>query len=215
MARIAGSSGHQTQKKIKTACLALFANSGYEAVSMRQIANEVGINPGAIYHYFPTKQHILMAIMEEHMRALLTAWDAQKDDNLHALDHLDRFVRFHISYHMNLPDHVYLSYRELRALSEENFLIIERLRHNYECLLKTILSDGQAKGCMAITDVHAAAMAILSMLTGINKWFRHEGRLSARQIEDIYADLCRRTVLLSGVNPEMALIGGAKIKAII
>ena len=49
MARTAGSSGEKTNKAITTAALAFFAERGYAAVSMRSIAQEVGIQVGALY----------------------------------------------------------------------------------------------------------------------------------------------------------------------
>ena len=71
MARPAGIKGKQTRQRILSNSLKLFARSGYAAVSMREIAEAVGVGPGALYNHFATKQHILMAIMEEHMRACL------------------------------------------------------------------------------------------------------------------------------------------------
>ncbi|MBI9077309.1 MAG: TetR/AcrR family transcriptional regulator [Desulfatibacillum sp.] len=40
-------------------CFELFSDKGYSNVTMRQIAKELGISTGALYHYFPTKQSIL------------------------------------------------------------------------------------------------------------------------------------------------------------
>ena len=74
MARPVGIKGKQTRQRILGSSLKLFARSGYAAVSMREIAEAVGVGPGALYNHFQTKQHILMAIMEEHMRALLAAY---------------------------------------------------------------------------------------------------------------------------------------------
>ncbi len=40
-------------------CFELFSDKGYANVTMRQIAKQLGISTGALYHYFPTKQSIL------------------------------------------------------------------------------------------------------------------------------------------------------------
>ena len=201
MARLAGIKGKQTRQRILSNSLKLFARSGYAAVSMREIAEEVGVGPGALYNHFATKQHILMAIMEEHMRALLAAYaenttPANEAKNDTATEKLEAFVRFHISYHIALPDAVFLSYMELRALEPENFKIIEDLRREYEAILKQILHLGVQQKQIRVEDIHVSAMAILAMLTGVTSWFRQQGRLSAREIEDIYLSLVMRALAL-------------------
>ena len=154
MARPAGIKGEQTRQRILASSLALFARSGYAAVSMREIALDVGVGAGALYNHFTTKQHILMAIMEDHMRALLSAYHASANARQRdAQTQLEAFVRFHISYHTALPNEVFLSYMELRALEPENFKIIEALRRNYETILKDILTLGVQQTTNGISSV--------------------------------------------------------------
>ena len=72
MARTAGSHAQTTAPKVKAAALTLFSRHGYAAVSMRQIAAEVGVQAGALYTYTPDKQTLLFSLMHDHMTELLT-----------------------------------------------------------------------------------------------------------------------------------------------
>ena len=189
MARIAGTLAIETAARIRAESLILFARYGYAAVSMRQIAGAVGVMPGALYHHYATKQHLLMALMEGHMRELLAAWDQADDTEARATVRLTNFVRFHIGYHLSRPDEVFLSYMELRALETENYVTLEGLRRTYESGLKDILEQGEREACFTLDDVHVTAMAILAMLTGVNNWFKQSGRLSADIITDHYVAL--------------------------
>ena len=76
MARTAGSHSEITGPRVRTAALALFAQHGYAAVSMRQIAKEVGVQAGALYLYTPDKQTLLFELMRDHLVDLLAAWQA-------------------------------------------------------------------------------------------------------------------------------------------
>ena len=67
MARTTGSDGEKTEAAIRAAALSLIARHGYEAVSMRQLASEVGVQAAALYRYFPTKEDLLFTLMREHM----------------------------------------------------------------------------------------------------------------------------------------------------
>ncbi|MBO6917836.1 MAG: TetR family transcriptional regulator [Rhizobiaceae bacterium] len=188
MARIAGSDGEVTRSEIRKVSLSLFAQFGYAAVSMRQIASQVGVQASAIYQYYPNKQQILVSLLQNHMDGLLSACHEEitaKDP----VDRLEQFARFHIRYNINRPDEVFLSYMELRSLEPEGFATIADLRSKYEAVLKSILHDGIKSGVMKIDDPHVSAMAILAMLTGVNTWYRSGGRLSQKKIENMYASM--------------------------
>ena len=193
MARKAGSHAEITGPAIRAAALRLFARSGYAAVSMRQIAAEVGVGAGALYLYTPDKQTLLFDLMHDHMTALLAAW-AQSDKGETPEAQLQAFVAFHINFHIDRPDAVFLAYMELRNLSPQNFAAIEALRRQYEDQLQGILAAGQKSGVFQVEDARVTTMALIAMLAGIHVWYRDGGRLSRDRIQTLYRELVRRTV---------------------
>ena len=194
MARTVGSSGIETAARMRQAALRLFARSGYAAVSMREIAAEVGLQAGALYNHFPTKQELLAALMREHLEGLIAEWESGREGADSPGDALKRFVRFHIRYHLQRPDAVFISYMELRSLEPDNFGDVERLRRRYEAFLRDILEDGRRTGIFGIADAPIATMAIIAMLNGLTTWYRSDGRLALEQIEDVYIGVVARSV---------------------
>ncbi len=193
MARKTGSHSQITGPRVQQAASRLFARHGFAAVSMRQIASEVGVQAGALYLYTPDKQSLLFDLMQGHMQDLLAAWEAQEKGR-GPLAQLEAFVRFHIGFHLDRPDAVFIAYMELRNLSEENFAVIEGLRKRYEDVLEGILREGQQAGVFAVPDTKLAMMALIAMLTGVNTWYREGGRLSRDKVEAIYWDMARKAV---------------------
>ena len=193
MARKTGSRAEITGPLIRKAALRLFARHGYGAVSMRQIAAEVGVQAGALYLYTSDKQSLLYELMRTHMDELLAAW-AEEPKGEEAPAQLAAFARFHIRFHLERPEAVFLAYMELRALSGENFARIEALRQQYEAELAGILRTGQQAGQFQIADLRLTTMSIIAMLTGVNTWYREGGRLSRVAVGDIYADMVARLV---------------------
>ena len=193
MARTIGSHSDITGPRVAQAALRLFARHGYAAVSMRQIAAEVGVQAGALYLSTPDKETLLFDLLKAHMDDLIAAWEAEpKGEGL--LARLEGFVRFHIRFNLERPDAVFLSYMELRNLGPDKFAAIEALRRDYETRLETILRDGQAAGLFAAPDTKIATLAIIAMLTGVTTWYREGGRLSRQKVGDIYWDMVRKAV---------------------
>jgi AcrR family transcriptional regulator len=193
MARTAGSHSDITGPRIRAAALRLFAQNGYAAVSMRQIAAEVGVQVGALYNYTPDKQSLLYTLMEEHMATLLTAW-REAPKGLSPLERLEAFTRFHIRFNLERADAVFISYMELRNLTGENFAAIEAQRRAYETALEGILSEGVRAGAFRVQDPKVASLALIAMLTGVNTWYRAGGRLSLEDVQTIYWDMARQMV---------------------
>lgn len=193
MARTTGSHSDITGPRIQDAALRLFAQQGYAAVSMRQIAGEVGVQAGALYNYTPDKQSLLFGLMQRHMQELLEA-SAARNPGGGAMAQLEDFTRFHIRFHLERLDAVFISYMELRNLTPDNFATIETLRGAYEDRLETILKEGVATGVFAVTDPKIATLAVIAMLTGVGTWYRAGGRLSLDQVEAIYWGMVRKAV---------------------
>ena len=55
----------QYRKELLSKCLTLFAERGYGSVTMRQIGQGLGVSTGTLYHYFPSKESILIQLVEE------------------------------------------------------------------------------------------------------------------------------------------------------
>ncbi|PVA06576.1 TetR/AcrR family transcriptional regulator [Thalassorhabdomicrobium marinisediminis] len=193
MARKQGSHAETTAPKVRDAALRLFARHGYAAVSMRQIAQEVGVQAGALYRYTPDKQHLLFDLMRSHMEALFEARQAYAQPS-DPLARLDAFTTFHIRFHLQRVDAVFVSYMELRNLSPENFAEVARLRSRYEGELEAILRDGVAAGVFEIADCKITTLAIIAMLTGLTTWYREGGRLPLDEITALYVRMVRGAV---------------------
>lgn len=197
MARTSGSHSEITGPRLRAAALRLFARHGYAAVSMRQIAAEIGVQAGALYNYIPDKQGLLVDLMQGHLEDLLAAWAAEPKGT-GPLEALEAFTRFHIRFHLERPDAVFIAYMELRNLEPAHFAVIEALRKRYETELEDILRRGRAEGLFDLPDTKLATLALIAMLTGVTTWYREDGRLSRDRVAGLYWDMVRKAVGASG-----------------
>ncbi len=198
MARTAGSHSDITGPRVRAAALKLFARHGYAAVSMRQLAAEVGVQAGALYMYSPDKQSMLFDLMRTHMTDLLAAWAVEPvhagPDPAGPVTALEAFVRFHIRFELDHPEAVQLCALEHRSLEPANQAAFDTLRHSHEAALEAILRQGQAEKLFTFADPKIVARALLSMLSGVAHWYRSDGKLGRERIERIYWNLTRKSV---------------------
>lgn len=194
MARKVGSTGAETAQKLRESALALFARDGYAAVSMRAIAAETGIQAGAIYNHFATKQDLLKDLLIIHMESLIEAWRQDHTPGLAPAAALEQFIRFHVRYHLTRHNEIFISYMELRNLDSCNFARIRELRRAYEAIPRAIIDEGVADGSFSVIDPQVTTLAIIATLNGMSIWYRKAGRLSVAEIEEIYIGLAARMV---------------------
>lgn len=199
MARIAGTSAENTLKAIRKAGVKLMYEHGFEAMSLRQLAAEVGIQPGSLYNHFKTKQDLLDLLLTEHMQALLNAADAHLAAvaAADAPTRLAAFVAFHVRYYAQKKPDVYVANSELRSIEKRRYAKVVAMREAYEAKLIAILADGMQAGRFAKLDEKVTAYGIIAMLTGVCTWYRKGGRLSLDELVSTYQRMVMHGVAAS------------------
>ncbi|MEE4187881.1 MAG: TetR/AcrR family transcriptional regulator [Roseobacter sp.] len=197
MARTRGSSSDITAQKLHETATGLFARHGYAAVSMRRIAGAMGVQAGTLYNYTADKQSLLFDLMRGHMALLLDKFQANAD--LLPQERLAQMVRFHIRFHLDRTDAVFIAYNELRNLTPENRAALRAMHRQYEDRIEAIVQAGVVRGDFVVTDTRIATRAIIAMLTGMTAWYRVSGPLGLDEIEAQYVQMVRRMV---GVTAE-------------
>ena len=200
MARTIGSHGPTTLEAIRKAGVRLIFERGYEAMSLRQLAAEVGIQAGSLYNHISTKQDLLFDLVQEHINDLLRELDLALEGKADPVERLRAFVAFHVSYHMTRKREVFIANSELRSLDAKNYDVVVALRGAYEQRLAQILTEGVSDGVFEVGDIQVATFAIIALLTGLCTWYRPGGRLTRDAIIAAHEKL-----VLSGVAPQAAL----------
>ena len=193
MARKTGSHSDITGPRVRAAALRLFTEHGYAAVSMRQIAAEVGVQAGALYLYTPNKQTLLFDLLYDQMRGAVDAL-AEADLTGPPMAQLDQFVRCHFQYHMGREQEGFIPYTELRNLTPRNYDKVEEMRRVYEDALERLVIYGRDEGDFEARDSKLTTLVLISILNGVLSWYRPDGRLGLAEVEDHYSALICKAV---------------------
>ncbi len=182
--------------KVLAAAVQLFAEYGYHAATMRDIARIAGIQAASIYYHYANKQALLVEIMETHMWRLNTNLERIVSKQETIQQRLYEAIANHIRLHTTYKPEFFIIDTEIRALEGENREKILALRDQYEALLQKLLQEGMKQGVLRQTDVKVSSYAIIAMCTEVATWFRHAGRLSVQQVIDIYNQMVTKGLLL-------------------
>ncbi len=172
----------------RTAAAIIF-EKGFDATSMNDIAEAVGMTKAGVYHYIPGKKDLLFALMS------------------YALDHLDQDVIVparaiadaETRLHFIIKNHVKLITGEngdkgnglISILTDElagltkahRRKIIERKRE-YLDLVRTTMDELKAAGKLQDLDTTVCAFTIFGTVMWLARWYRPGGRLKGAQIAD-------------------------------
>jgi AcrR family transcriptional regulator len=174
--------------RIMTAALRLFTRKGFQAVGIRDIAQEAGISTATLYHYMRTKEDLLLALMSDRLHRITKAAQLAIQDVEEPEAQLGALVRTHVICHALYPSHVVDD--ELRSLSSRSRRSVVALRDRYENIWREILERGNRRGGpFKIPDPRFARLALMGMCNGVNRWYSGKGPAKVDVVADGFADL--------------------------
>ncbi len=195
--------GRSVRDAILAAAVKLFAEYGYHAAPLRDIARLAGIQAASIYYHYANKQALLVEIMETYMQRLNGNLERILREQSDPQKRLHEAIANHIRLHTSYKSEFFIIDTEIRALEGENRSQIIALRDHYDHLLQELLRDGMERGVFRRSDVKVVSYAIIAMCTEVATWFRPNGRLSVQQIIDIYTQMITQGLLATHKPAEM------------
>ena len=192
--------GRSMRENILAAAVQLFAEYGYHAAPLRDIARIAGIQAASIYYHYANKEALLVEIMETHMRHLNANLERILREQHDPLIRLHQAIANHIRLHTTYKSEFFIVDTEIRALEGDSRHYILSLRDHYELLLQDLLRDGMERGVFRMSDVKISSYAIIAMCTEVSTWFRPSGRLTVQEVIDMYSQMITQGLLsLSGI----------------
>ncbi len=187
------------RERILAAAVQLFAQYGYHAATMRDIARISGIQAASIYYHYASKQALLVEIMDTHMRGLNANLQRIVQASTPVQQRLHEAIANHIRLHTTYKAEFFIIDTEIRALEDGQRSAILALRDQYESMLQSLLREGMEQRIFRQVDIKVASYALIAMCTEVATWFRPGGRLSVQQVIDLYTQMITEGLLVARV----------------
>jgi AcrR family transcriptional regulator len=178
------------QQEILDTAARVFHEKGYEATSIQDIADLVGILKGSLYYYIDSKEDLLYEIIRSSQEdAVATMADALAFEG-DALEKIRAFVVAHVTFLAENLVRVSVFFHALRSLGEERRAEILAVRDAYYRQLRSLIEQGKKEGTIrAEADPEVAALAAIGTMNWLYQWYEPGGKKSVRQIAQGFADM--------------------------
>src|SRR5260370_8928722 len=124
--------GRSMREAILDAAVQLFAEYGYHAAPLRDIARIAGIQAASIYYHYPSKQALLVEIMETYMQLLNNNTERIMREYTDPLQQLHEVIANHVRMHTTYHAAFFILDTTLPSLEDERRPSILSLLHKYE-----------------------------------------------------------------------------------
>ncbi|MCP5207590.1 MAG: TetR/AcrR family transcriptional regulator [Hahellaceae bacterium] len=164
--------------RLLTKAAHLFKEKGYERTTVRDLAKDVGIQSGSIFHHFKSKEEILRAVMEE---AILYNTERMRNALAEAADPRAKvlaLIKCELESITGLTgEAMAVLVYEWRSLSASSQASILKLRDIYEQLWLDALEEAKNAG-MIEGDTFILRRFLTGALSWTTTWFKPDGDLS-------------------------------------
>ena len=176
----------------------LFRKKGFAATTVREIAEAAGVWPGSLHYYFPTKESILLALMEQGIASAEAGFRAALEETEDPIERIRLAIRNHIRMLVGDKHGTYVLLYEGRGLEGDARSAMVRLRDRYDAMWDGLLYQALGTGRLRKDlDVRLTRLMILGAVNWMAQWYAAGKSRSADEIAEEFA-----TMMLDGVLKE-------------
>ena len=162
----------------------LFKQKGYSATTMRDIAEQVGMEAASMYNHIKGKDELLSEIcfrISDEYIAQLTLIETQINA---PIDKLSALIRLHIRIVFKDINGISVANNEWKHLPEAELIKFKATRRDYETRFAKIIEQGIEKGEINPINVSVALFTILSAVRWVELWYKSDRDISPEVLED-------------------------------
>lgn len=189
------------RREVLEEAAALFDRVGYHSTTVEDIARAVGIRKATIYHYFRSKDEILMTIHGEFIDPLISRHEMRLRVDMTPQQHVLEFMADMLETIDTRRGHVRVFFEHYRELPPAAQAAVAVKRDRYQSMVEDIIRRGIGEGVFKPVDVRLATLALFGMCNWAHQWHRHEGPLRAREIAYQFWQLFLRGIEVQEAQP--------------
>ena len=162
----------------------LFKIKGFTATTMRDIAEQVGIEAASMYNHIKSKDEILQAICFKISNEYISQLNAIENQSKSPVEKIKELIRLHVRIIITDIDSISVANNEWKHLSEEALTVFKDARRDYEQRFATIIEAGIAAGELQPINISVALFTILSAVRWVELWYKNDREITPEILEE-------------------------------
>ncbi|MBN9096519.1 MULTISPECIES: helix-turn-helix domain-containing protein [unclassified Pseudonocardia] len=171
------------------AALEEFLAIGYHGATVRGIAARCGLSVSGIYHYYTSKQQMLVTILDLTMTDLLARARSAQAEGRDPVERFSLLVENLVLYHTHRRELGAVGASEMRSFDAENRPRIAEQRTQQQRMVDREVEGAVQLGRFRSDHPREAARAVVTMCTALPTWWRPDGPLSPEQVAEQYVGI--------------------------
>ena len=167
------------KKEIIDVASQLFKEKGYNAVSMRDIAQEMGIKAASLYNHITGKQEILSTIILEVAEKFTNGMKKVMMEKSSSILKIQKIIELHIGITINYPEGMATLNNDWMHLNDTDRKEFIKMREQYEESFRQIIKQGIKDQEIQPRHPEVILFSILSTLRTLYLWYQKRGKLDA------------------------------------
>lgn len=182
------------KEEIITIASTLFKERGYKAVSMRDIAQAMGIKAASLYNHISGKQELLSTLILNVAKEFTKGMESVVANSFRPVEKIKQVIELHIDITVNHSEALAALNNDWMHLENDDLTAFEIMREDYEENFRNIIKKGIAMGDIKPKHPEVIVFSILSTLRTLYLWYQKRGKLDVNVLKkDMVA------VLLQGI----------------
>ncbi|MBC3492441.1 TetR/AcrR family transcriptional regulator [Pseudomonas taiwanensis] len=177
------------QDEILSSAATLFAEKGFRAITITDVAARLGYTKSVVYYYFKNKNEILWQIFLRMHESYQETIDGILAQSLPPDESLRQILHNHALHVMKKKDWTAIYFRDESELEPDQRLDMRKRKRDYDRKIEVIYERGVEQKLFKDVPPHIAISGFMGMCNWLHMWFNDEGSLTAEQIADYYCDL--------------------------
>lgn len=167
------------KKEIIDVASQLFKEKGYNAVSMRDIAQEMGIKAASLYNHITGKQEILSTIILEVAEKFTNGMNKVMMEKSSSVLKIQKIIELHIGITINYSEGMATLNNDWMHLNDTDRKEFIKMREKYEESFRQIIKQGIKDQEIQPRHPEVILFSILSTLRTLYLWYQKRGKLDA------------------------------------
>jgi TetR/AcrR family transcriptional regulator, cholesterol catabolism regulator len=174
------------ERDVLDAAVKVFYERGYSDATVQDVADELGILKGSLYHYIETKEDLLFQLVEEvHAQVQGILEEVEAADGLDALERLELYVRKQVENNLENLERISIYYHDLDRLTGERLEYVRALRRVHDRYVTSLIAAAQKEGkADKAFDARLLANCVFGTIIWTYQWYR-PGRMSRKSVVDV------------------------------